>query len=117
MDGVEDPLITAILDNLGHANDTGLDGGAPTTAFQMARLIVDTCVGFFDREFRMKLEDQHDWGKPANWKGSVQDVFTNAIAKAVRTPVPFSLGPICPFSFTTSYSLRPFFLFIFMILY
>ena len=82
---MEDPLITAVLDNLGHANDTGVSRGAPDTAFQMARLIVDTCVGFYEREFRMKLEEQYGWRM--NWKGSVQDVFTNAIAQAVRAPV------------------------------
>ncbi|KAI9896792.1 hypothetical protein N3K66_007814 [Trichothecium roseum] len=56
MDLVDDPLITAVLDNLRQAHGTGHGRGSPTSSFQMAGQIVDTCVGFYERQLKLNLK-------------------------------------------------------------
>lgn len=88
---MDDPLITAVLDKLRQAHGTGYGRGSPTSAFQMAGQIVDTCVGFYERQLKLNVEHSGALYKLPNTNvnvaGSIHDVFTNAIAQTVSNPL------------------------------
>ncbi|KAI9147007.1 Vegetative incompatibility protein [Paramyrothecium foliicola] len=77
-DNGDDSLFASVLDVVGGTN--GRRRG-PSDTFQMSRIIVDACVSFFDREFKIKI-DSESHGISAEWAGSIHDAFTNAIAQA-----------------------------------
>ena len=88
---MDDPLITAVLDNLRQAHGTGHGRGSPTSAFQMAGQIMDTCVDFYERQLKLNLEQPGASHKlpptKVNVSGSIHDVFSNAIAQTASNPL------------------------------
>ncbi|KAI1097263.1 hypothetical protein F4804DRAFT_328090 [Jackrogersella minutella] len=73
VDKTEDSLLLNILDYISRRAEVGGRHSQPSSAVEMSKLLVDYCVGFYEREHEQERADQTN--------RSIRQIFSNAINK------------------------------------
>lgn len=80
IDGDDDPFFTGIIDLLTKGTERSKSRFAqPRDALEMSQIIVNFCVGCFDRQPKLGVHERH-----ALMHGSVRQIFSDSINKTVR---------------------------------
>lgn len=83
----EESLATVIVEHLRRQVEEGERRVQPTSALEMGKVIIDYCIGTYERKYKL---DKVDEGRDQHMERSVRQIFSDSINEIVRGLIPAS---------------------------